>query len=91
MYIEPIVSISSSSQEVMIKFTSFIVGCVWTITQRTRRRCVSGFPTLHSIMVTPTLHAYKRFVAVSFGVPILLTSRALNDTFISLGWFYDYS
>lgn len=66
MNVEPIVSISFSSQEVMIEFTSFIVGRVGAVTQRTRSRCISGFPTLRSIMVTPTLHAYKRFVTISF-------------------------
>jgi len=89
--IEPIVSISFNSQEVLIGFTSFIVGCVGAVAQRTRSRYVLRFPTLRGVMSTSTLHTHKGFVTVGFGVSILLTSRTLYDAFRSLGCLYDYS
>ena len=89
MDVEPIVSISFNSQEVMIEFTSFVVGCVGAITQRTRSRCVLRFLALHGIMFTSTLHTHKGFVAISFWVSILLTYHALYDAFGSLGCLYD--
>ena len=79
MNVEPIVTISFSSQDVMIEFTTFAVGCVGAITQRTRSSCVPRFLTLRGIMITTALHthrAYCRFLNVHI-VDILCTEYLL--------------
>jgi hypothetical protein len=50
MNVEPIVSISFSSQEIVIEFTSFVVGCVGAVTQSTRSWYVPRFLTLRGTL-----------------------------------------